>query len=175
MVLQSLQRFDHALYISLANRKHASMIATISRLVSKTGDGHLYVVLGLLALLSQSESGRAFLATGLLAFAIELPLYLLLKNGFKRHRPCDVLQSLPAFVCPSDKFSLPSGHTAAAFLMAAVISDFFPQFALFVYLWASLIGASRVLLRVHFPTDIVCGMLLGSGAAWCSGLILGAL
>lgn len=168
MVLQSLQRFDHALYISLANRKHARLIAVISRWISKTGDGYLYVLLGGGALIFTPEIGRDFFLTTLVAFSVELPLYVLIKNSFKRNRPCDVLHNLPAFVSPSDRFSLPSGHTAAAFVMAVMIADFYPDFAALAYVWASLIGASRILLRVHFPTDIGCGILLGSSAAWLS-------
>ena len=173
MVLQSLQRFDHALYSHLANRKHANLIAVVSRWVSKTGDGYLYVLLGGMALMLTPETGRAFFLTALLAFGIELPLYFLIKNGFKRNRPYDVLRHFPAFVRPSDRFSLPSGHTAAAFVMATTVADFYPDFTLIAYLWACLIGASRVLLRVHFPTDIGCGILLGSGAAWLSTILMG--
>jgi undecaprenyl-diphosphatase len=115
---------------------------------------------GILAWLD-GERGQLLLVQGLMAFAIELPLYLLLKNYIKRERPV----GLPVFIRPSDKYSLPSGHTAAAFVMACLIAASYPAAAVGVFLWASLIGASRLLLGVHYLTDLVAGALLGTGCA----------
>ena len=171
MMLDTIQRADQALYASLTDRKHAANIAQIARLVSRSGDGHLYLALAILMLWLDKTQGAEFFITALIAFAFELPLYLLLKNLFKRNRPCEVLRSLPAFVKPSDKFSLPSGHTAAGFVMASVASHFYDEFSVYFFCWATLIGASRVLLRVHFPTDIICGSVLGGVTAWI-GLML---
>ncbi len=97
----------------------------------------------------------------LLAFAFELPLYLLLKNLLKRQRPA----GLPVFITPSDRYSLPSGHTAAAFLMATVLAASFPLWAPLLFVWAALVGASRLLLGVHYLSDLVAGALLGGGCA----------
>ena len=102
----------------------------------------------------------------LLAFADELPLYLLLKNALRRQRPV----GLPVFITPSDRYSLPSGHTAAAFLMATVLAASFPLWAPLLFLWAILVGASRLLLGVHYLSDLVAGALLGGG---CAVLALG--
>lgn len=71
------------------------------------------------------EAERELVKLALLAFAFELPLYLLLKNLLKRQRPV----GLPVFITPSDRYSLPSGHTAAAFLMATVLAASFPLWA----------------------------------------------
>ncbi|GGA63475.1 phosphatase PAP2 family protein [Neiella marina] len=171
MLLNTIQRADHALYASITDRKNARHIAAVARWVSKTGDGHLYVALGVIALIFDSSHGANFFTAVLTAFAFELPLYFLIKNVFKRNRPCEVMRSLPAFVKPSDKFSLPSGHTAAAFVMAAIGSHYYPDFTVWMFAWAGLVGASRVLLRVHFPTDIICGLALGACAASCSLVI----
>ena len=105
--------------------------------------------------------GLSFLTTGLTIFALELPLYLLLKNFIRRERP----RGLPVFIRPSDRYSLPSGHTAAAFLMATVVAASFPLWAPLLFVWAALVGASRLLLGVHYLSDLVAGALLGGGCA----------
>lgn len=135
------------------------------RWISRTGDGHIYILASLALALLDPERGMAFLTAGALAYSLDVSLYLVLKNAIKRDRPAMRIDFYEAWITPSDKFSFPSGHTAAAFLFAALIASFYPAFALPCYLWASMIGASRVLLGVHYPSDIAAGALLGSGAA----------
>lgn len=151
-----------------ANRQHAGL----SKWTSKTGDGQLYLLMGIFLWWFEPKHGGLFLYTALLAYALQLPLYLVLKAVFKRQRPCDLLTNLRAHVTPSDKFSLPSGHTAAAFLMAALIVNFYPFVAPVAYTWATLIGISRILLGVHYPSDIIAGAVLGLLISYLSLLIM---
>lgn len=140
--------------------------------LSRTGDGHLYLLLGLCLWIFETQHGALFLYSALLAYSLELPVYLVLKNFLKRTRPCDLFHNFNPHIRPSDKFSLPSGHTAAAFLMASLISTFYPSTLLFVYLWASIVGLSRVLLGVHYPSDIIAGATLGMGMSYFSLALL---
>lgn len=155
-----LARTDTQLFYWLFN-KTAGRDCRLIKLISKTGDGHIYLLLGLALWLFEPQDGAIFLYTALLAYALELPVYLVLKNTFKRQRPCDLFSNFKAHLRPSDKFSLPSGHTAAAFLMASLMAHFYPSVTLLVYTWASVIGLSRVLLGVHYPSDIFAGAALG--------------
>jgi len=161
-LLKKINHFDLVAFQWCLSRKHARQLARVSRWVSHSGDGIYYVIIGIIVALFEPVFGLPFFLTGLLAFGIELPLYLVLKNSIKRRRPDDVLTEFVAFLIPSDKFSFPSGHTAAAFVMATLISFYFPEFAPLAYSVASAIGFSRVLLGVHFPSDILAGALLGS-------------
>ena len=138
--------------------------ARISRLVSRTGDGPSMPWRP--ACSGGRGAGQEAVRVALWAFALELPLYLLLKNALKRQRPA----GLPVFITPSDRYSLPSGHTAAAFLMATVLAASFPLWAPLLFVWAALVGASRLLLGVHYLSDLVAGALLGGGCAlWALG------
>ncbi len=171
--IESIVRFDLAVSTFCLQHKFNRQVATISKTISRSGDGDLYLILGLLCWWLHPQVGGMFLAAGLVAFAFELPIYWTLKNGFKRRRPSDLCELLSAFITPSDRYSLPSGHTAAGFVMATLISTFFPQWAWLGWCWGTLIGASRILLGVHFLTDVVIGAGLGISCAHLALHILG--
>ena len=143
----------------------AEITARVARHVSRLGDGPAYVLLGLLVWLFGGAGGADLLVLTLTAFLVEMPVYLLMKNLIRRRRPEDALDSLCAYIRPSDRFSFPSGHTAAAFVMAVCVLMIFPLLAPLAFLLATAIGMSRVLLGVHFPSDIVAGAVLGSSCA----------
>ncbi len=137
-----------------------------ARWISRTGDGPLYLFIALLLWWLEPVYGTVFLVTGLLAYAVDVSLYLLLKNLIKRERPAMKLDFYQAWITPSDRFSFPSGHTAAAFVFACLVWEFYPLFAAPLFLWAGLVGASRVLLGVHYPSDIAAGAVLGCTSVW---------
>lgn len=91
----------------------------------------------------------------------------------KRLRPYDVLEWLNTFDISLRDYSFPSGHTAAAFSMAVVGSAYFPALSLIFYIFAVLIGISRMYLAVHFPTDVLVGGITGAIMSNISKFYLG--
>lgn len=141
--------------------------------ISHTGNGYYYPAVPAVLLLVDPQKAWSFFLSGLFAFAIELPLYKLLKNGIRRHRPCEVLAGVHGRVSPSDQFSFPSGHTAAAFVMATLLSYFFPILSMPLFSWALLVGFSRIYLGVHYPTDILAGLVIGVFSALTALIMAG--
>ncbi|QTH62599.1 phosphatase PAP2 family protein [Psychrosphaera ytuae] len=155
-----LQQLDTHLFYWL-NKWSKDPIKHASVWISKTGDGPCYLAIGILLWWFGEITGERFFFSALMAYAFELPIYLILKNLIKRHRPFNKLTAFRSHISPSDKFSMPSGHTAAAFLFATLIMTFYPTFSQIAFCWASLVGISRVFLGVHFPGDVVVGATLG--------------
>ena len=161
VLIKKINRFDIATFQWCMSRKYSPHIAAVSRWISHAGDGIYYLIIGLLLALLEPYYGPDLLVTGLIVFSIELPIYLTLKNLIKRKRPSEAIHDFVAILIPSDKFSFPSGHTAAGFVMATLIYYYYPPFTIVAYSLATVIGISRVLIGVHFPSDIVAGALLG--------------
>ena len=171
LILHKLHRADTSAFCWCAARKHRDQLAAISRWISRTGDGPWYAAIGLLFAAFGGDTGWQFFLAGLVAYGLDVPLYVLLKKRFKRQRPFVRLGSTP-YLMPSDEFSFPSGHTAAATVWATLISAFFPLLAPLAWIWALAVGSSRVLLGVHYPGDILAGMVLGGS---CTAVALGLL
>jgi undecaprenyl-diphosphatase len=159
-----LSEFDTALYFVLFKPKRSEVVRLIALTLSKSGNGGMYVILGFGFAYLVPELGVPLLITTLLGFAIERPVYFICKKYIGRIRPCDCFKQV-AFLTPSDRFSLPSGHSAGAFLFAALWAAAFPEFALMLYVWASGVAISRVVVGVHYPLDIVAGAILGLSCA----------
>ncbi|UGA54468.1 phosphatase PAP2 family protein [Vibrio sp. VB16] len=171
--IEPIARFDLAISLFFLQHRFSHDVARVGKAISHTGDGHLYVLIGLSALLIDKEAGHLFLGVGLLAFAIELPIYWLVKNSIRRKRPEALSNQLNSFITPSDRYSLPSGHTSAAFVMATLLGQFYPDSYFMALIWATLVGASRVVLGVHFLTDVVVGAALGVGCTTFAFHLLG--
>jgi undecaprenyl-diphosphatase len=150
----------------LAGLEEKFTLKPFFKFITKTGDGILYAVIGTINILffgeNEFHSGLA-LAFG---FSIEIPIYKIIKYSVKRIRPFEKVPELNQLVNVPDKYSFPSGHTAAAFLFASILSHQIPVLTVPLFLYAVLVGFSRIYMRVHFPTDVLFGALLGLSSAY---------
>lgn len=84
-----------------------------------------------------------------------------LKKLSHRPRPCQFEPHCWSKVLPPDRFSFPSGHTMTAFSVALVVSFFYPSLEAPLFFLAISIAVSRVVLGMHFLSDVLAGMVLG--------------
>ncbi|QQD17180.1 phosphatase PAP2 family protein [Spongiibacter nanhainus] len=167
-LIQSINQFDVRMFMACVNTRFQRPLVRVARSVSKTGDGYAQLGLPTLVYLSGTHLGASYFAATALAFVIWLPLYWVLKNTCRRRRPPAAIPAFSAEIIASDEFSFPSGHTAAAFLLATMTVLFYGVIGAPLFIWALAVAASRVILGVHFPTDTVAGAGLGIGIAHLS-------
>lgn len=151
-----------------------SRVMLLLRGISFTADGWFYPLLPLAAWSRGPREALQLLLELALGFALLVPAFKLAKHATKRLRPKEGPWGLRALVIPGDAFSFPSGHTSSAFLAAGLLSSHEPWLAPALFVWASLVALSRVVLGVHFPSDVLAGAALGLGSALASGALLPA-
>ncbi len=143
--------------------------------MSRLGDGVVwYLLMGALALFGGTRGATAALhlaATGL----VSLVLYKGLKRWTRRPRPCAADARIRAWIAPLDEFSFPSGHTLHAVAFSFVAVAYFPVLAWVLVPLTASIAVSRVLLGLHYPSDVLAalgiGLVLGKSAMLASAAI----
>lgn len=176
-VLLALARLDQAELNACRafNRsvRRAGLLRVV-RIASRLGDGVLwYGLMGLMAL-AGGELGRLVALRCAVAGIAGLALYRGLKNLLVRERP---YMTHAAIVCagrPLDRFSFPSGHTLHAVSFTLIICSSLPWTAVVLVPAALLIALSRMVLGLHYPSDVIAGGLLGVGVATATMSWVGA-
>lgn len=92
----------------------------------------------------------------------------IVKHIVRRIRPCNKQNSIELLIKKPLSYSFPSGHTLSSFAAAETMSRYFEKYKLIFILIAFLIALSRLYLYVHYPTDIIAGIMIG---ILCSKLI----
>lgn len=136
--------------------------------VSRLGDGVAwYVLLGLMPLVKGPEALPASLQTALTGL-VGLLVYRVLKERLVRERPYRTHCDLRAVVAALDRYSFPSGHTLHAVCFSVMLAHHWPELTVFLVPFAASIAASRVVLGLHYPSDVLAGGLIGWGLATAS-------
>jgi len=161
-VLDDIYQYDRRMLLWCGKSRYYPHFMSLVRTVSRSGDCYMQILVPLLLSALYPSTAKSFLSLTLIAFAIERFLYFVLKNTLKRQRPPEVVPDFKSVIQASDQFSFPSGHTMAAFLLAGICCLCFGPLASPLYIWAAAVGSSRVILGVHFPSDILAGASLGT-------------
>ena len=144
-----------------ARRLPFRYFATVSRL----GDGMFwYALMGLLVALEGVDGLHASVhlaATGCVA----LLLYKLLKRWTRRPRPFASDLRIQAWVAPLDEFSFPSGHTLHAVAFSLVAMAHYPALAWLLVPFTASVAVSRVVLGLHYPSDVLAATAIASALA----------
>jgi undecaprenyl-diphosphatase len=174
-LLQNDNYIDRVYLSLIFNLDEKRVFASLLPWISHSANGYYYPLIPVILFLLDPSGAYSFLVTSVIAFIIELPSYKIIKKCVKRFRPYEVHKNIKNRIMPSDRFSLPSGHTAAAWVIAILVALHSPILTVPVFIWATLVGVSRVYLGVHYPTDILAGFILGTLSAVSSIFIKGLI
>jgi undecaprenyl-diphosphatase len=135
------------------------------RIVSRLGDGVVWYLLLLMIPVWYGERG---LKPALLMAVVMLSgagLYKLLKQRLVRERPYITFDNILAGTVALDRYSFPSGHTLHAVALTTLATAYFPELGWLLVPFAALVAASRVVLGLHYPSDVLAGAALGAALA----------
>lgn len=167
-MLSSLNGIEYSLLIQLHNAATSSFLDSVMPYVSNLGNlGAIWIIFSLFLLAKRKyrHIGIMCLAALLLATVIGEGL---LKNIIQRPRPFLEFASIHPLIKAPSSFSFPSGHTASAFAAATVIARNLKKAAIPALTLAAAIAFSRLYLMVHYPSDILGGIILGIACGVCA-------
>ena len=140
-------------------------------LATRGGDGWLWFAMGLVILLFGGDNRFPALAAAAMAAGVGSLLFLYLKRKTCRKRPCAVAEHCWARLLPPDQFSFPSGHSITAFGVAVAMGMFYPSLMVGLAFCAFSVAISRIMLGMHFLSDVLVGSALGVVLGYLSFLI----
>ena len=162
---------EHRLCRSLNRGVHSGTLRKLLCVASRLGDGIAWYLLMLMIPVCYGEAGiRPALQMAVVGLA-GVGLYKLLKQHLVRERPYIRFDGILAGTAPLDRYSFPSGHTLHAASFTTIALAHFPELAVVLVPFALLVAASRVVLGLHYPTDVAAGAVLGAMLA-AAGLAL---
>jgi undecaprenyl-diphosphatase len=129
---------------------------------TRGGDGWLWYGMAVAVALFGGPQRFIALAASFCAVGTGVALFMKMKRAIGRKRPCALEPHCWAKLLPPDQFSFPSGHTITAFSVAVTLGTFYPELRPVLLFTATSIAASRVLLGMHFLSDVIAGAMLGT-------------
>ena len=160
-VWNQIQSNDHRLMKKVHRWRAPRWFRIAMIIATRGGDGWFWYGLGAILLLYGGDD--RFLAAGSATSAAITGIFLFraLKRTSRRKRPCEIEPHCWASILPPDKYSFPSGHSITAFAIAISVGSFYPQLQCCLLIVAFLIAASRIILGMHFLSDVLAGSTIG--------------
>lgn len=135
---------------------------------SRLGDGIAwYVLLATLPVMAGRSAVGPALHMALTA-AVAVLAYKLIKGALGRERPYAAHRAVKALMPALDRYSFPSGHTMHAVVFSVMLAQYYPALLVIVLPFAASVALSRVVLGLHYPTDVVAGAALGGLIGYAS-------
>jgi undecaprenyl-diphosphatase len=171
LYLHRMSEWDSSLCIRVNRTSHYLWVRLWFRLISRLGDGMFWYAVMLGIVLTQGDAGVVPAVHMGLAGLTGTLIYKWLKGKTLRPRPYEVHQDIWLTGRPLDRFSFPSGHTLHAVALCSVGLTYYPELAWLLLPFTLMVGMSRVILGLHYPSDVIAGAAIGGAIAALTFLI----
>ena len=151
---------------------HSQRVAQFFKVISRLGDGIFWYVMLASAWMMQGIGYSLQIIYLLFGGSVGTGIYKYLKQKTVRPRPYQVHQVIRLGERPLDHFSFPSGHTLHAVMTTTVLGYIQPVLLMLMLPFTILVAVSRMILGLHYPSDVAVGAMIGGSVA--SAIILAA-
>ena len=162
---------DYFLMHRLNRWRPPRWIRVLMLAASRAGDGWLWWCCGLAVLVSNDAARYRAVAAATLAVIIGIAIFKVVKRTVGRRRPCAIEAHCWSSLLPPDQFSFPSGHSITAFAVAVSLGVFYPAALPVLLFCAATVAVSRVVLGMHFLSDVVAGSGLGAALGYAAAVL----
>ncbi|WP_297204280.1 phosphatase PAP2 family protein [uncultured Brachyspira sp.] len=168
-LIKFMSKIDDKLFLKIFKDNRRGPVKSFMKFMSRMGDGYVWAMLYLIFYMFRIDYAVLYFSRAISAIFICIFLFLYIKSFFSRTRPYKKHDKIP-IMYPPDKHSFPSGHTMVAFAVSFCMGSYSVGSALLFYPIASLIAFSRVYVGLHYPLDVICGIIFGTIIGFLSNL-----
>ena len=164
-VIAALDRYELDLCRRINRIGRTQWIQNFFATISKLGDGSYWIALGLLLIAIRGAAAVLPVLQIAIATIVGVVIYKSLKRSLVRERPYIASLDIRLGTAPLDRYSFPSGHTMHATSLTILIGRVEPALLVLALPFAVLVALSRVILGLHYPSDVLAGAALGASLA----------
>jgi undecaprenyl-diphosphatase len=161
-LLKYVEARDRLVLLFFNHKIKCKLLDYFMPLITYLGSAGFTVTLCLAPLFSPNLVHRNFGVKSSFSLALSHLIAQVIKVNVSRIRPFLKIDNLNLIKTSIDQYSFPSGHTTASFSIGVMMCLFFPVLFPIPLILALIVGVSRMYLGVHYPTDVLIGMILGS-------------
>lgn len=173
--LEAVTTWDASVITAIYENVHSAFLTMFFRIVTLLGEGGIFWIAVAVILLFFKKTRRSGICIGASLLIGVIVGNGIIKNVVARPRPYDAIAGIESVVSHLSDYSFPSGHSLCCFEAATALAMNRTKWAIPAYVGAVLVAVSRLFLFVHYPTDVICGALLGVLFGVLGSLAAGAI